>query len=97
MLLASNTSDYDTNDPTNVYLAQLYAAQQQAAASLNAMGADQNGHNTVTSASPSSSSDSCANLSIAANGVVESKTNLIINYLVSVLFLNKIFLFSPIR
>lgn len=37
MLLAPNTSDYDSNDPTNVYLAQLYAAQQQAAASMNAM------------------------------------------------------------
>lgn len=80
MLLAPNTSDYDTNDPTSVYLAQLYAAQQAA------MGADQNGHNTVTSASPSSSSDSGANLSIAANGIVESKTNLIINYLVSLFF-----------
>lgn len=34
MLLPTNNSDYDTNDPTNVYLAQLYAAQQQAAASL---------------------------------------------------------------
>jgi hypothetical protein len=36
MLLATNNSDYDSNDPTNLYLAQLYAAQQQAAASLNA-------------------------------------------------------------
>lgn len=36
MLLATN-NDYDINDPTNAYLAQLYIAQQQAAASLNAM------------------------------------------------------------
>lgn len=37
MLLATSTSDYDSNDPASVYLAQLYAAQQRAAASLNAM------------------------------------------------------------
>jgi hypothetical protein len=36
MILATNNSDYDSNDPANLYLAQLYAAQQQAAATLNA-------------------------------------------------------------
>jgi hypothetical protein len=44
---------------------------------------DQNGHSGATSSSPSSSSDSGANLTMLANGVMESKTNLIVNYLVN--------------
>ncbi|KAI6228407.1 ELAV-like protein 4 [Aphelenchoides besseyi] len=90
MLLATSNASNSEFDPSNqqdadAYMAQLFAAQQKAAASLNAldMKNDSNaGISAVTSASPSSSSGSAdANLSIAANGVVESKTNLIINYL----------------
>ncbi|KAI6183807.1 ELAV-like protein 4 [Aphelenchoides bicaudatus] len=85
MLLATNNGDFDSNDPANLYLAQLYAAQQQAVTSMNTKGIDQNGHGAATSSSPSSSSDSganaTANLTVTANGVLESKTNLIVNYL----------------
>lgn len=76
MLLASSKPN-EFSAEAQEYMAQLLAAQQQAAA---AMGQTCDGKNT--SASPSSSSDSGSNANFTTmNGVVESKTNLIINYL----------------
>ncbi|KAI6228664.1 ELAV-like protein 4 [Aphelenchoides fujianensis] len=92
MLLATSTAssgaDFEgaNQQDADAYMAQLFAAQQKAAASLSGLEMKTDGtgaHSGVQSASPSSSSGStdAANLSVSANGVVESKTNLIINYL----------------
>ncbi|CAD5212782.1 unnamed protein product [Bursaphelenchus okinawaensis] len=77
MLLASGAGDFEANRENKEYLAQLLAAQQQAAAALGQQCQDQMKEN-ATSASPSSSSDSGSKHDRA---IIESKTNLIINYL----------------
>uniref|UniRef100_A0A1I7SRM5 ELAV-like protein 2 n=1 Tax=Bursaphelenchus xylophilus TaxID=6326 RepID=A0A1I7SRM5_BURXY len=80
MLLAS-AGDFEANRGDKEYMAQLLAAQQQAAAALGQQCQDQMKDSVATSASPSSSSDSGSNLKASDKGILESKTNLIINYL----------------